>query len=213
MVTVIEHTFGNSIKWVPGYQTLKWKLLINVEPNVGINNFILGLSSVWSHCTSLQQRWPQRHYSPFKDEETEADQKTICSNGRIQTLNTGHVTPNPALLYLSDQRNSYSKRAWIFLVFKSYNKPRQHIKKQRHHFANKGSYSQSYVFSSSHVQMWELDHKEGWVPKKWCFPFALLEKILESPLDCKEIKPVNPKGTQPWIFIGRTDSEAEAPIF
>ena len=59
---------------------------------------------------------------------------------------------------------------------------------------------------------WELDHKEGWVPKNWCFQIVLLEKILESPLDCKEIKPVNPKGNQPWIFTGRTDAEAEAPV-
>ena len=95
---------------------------------------------------------------------------------------------------------------------KSYGKPRQHIKKQRHHFADKCSHSQSYCFSSSHVQMWELDHKEGWVPKNWCFQITVLEMILESPLDCKEIKPVNPKGTQSWIFIGRTDVESEAPI-
>ena len=68
--------------------------------------------------------------------------------------------------------------------------------------------SQSYVFSSSHVQMWELDHKEGWTPKNWCFQTVVLENILESRLDCKEIKPVNPKGNQPWIFIGRTDTVA-----
>ena len=89
---------------------------------------------------------------------------------------------------------------------------RQHIKKQRHHFANKGLSSQSYGFSSSHVWIWELDHKEGWAPKNWCFWTVVLEKTLESPLDCKEIKPVNPKGNQPWIFIGKTDTEAEAPI-
>ena len=71
-------------------------------------------------------------------------------------------------------------------------------------------YSQSYGFSSSHVPMWELDHKEGWVLKNWCFCTVVLEKTLESPLDYKEIKPVNPKGNQPWIFIERTD--AEAPI-
>ena len=92
---------------------------------------------------------------------------------------------------------------------KSYDKPRQHIIKQRHYFANKGPSSQSYGFSSSHVQMWELDHKEGWVPKNWCFQTVVLEKTLESSLDSKEIKPVNPKGNQPWIFIGRTDEEAE----
>ena len=71
-------------------------------------------------------------------------------------------------------------------------------------------YSQSYGFSSSHVLMWEFYHKEGWALKNWCFQTVMLEKTLESPLDCKEIKPINPKGNQPWIFIGRTD--AEAPI-
>ena len=88
--------------------------------------------------------------------------------------------------------------------------PVQCIKKQRHHFANKSPYSQSYKFSSSHVWMLELNHKEGWVLNNWCFWTVVLEKTLESPLDRKEIKPVNPKGNQPWIFIGRT--YAEAPI-
>jgi len=95
---------------------------------------------------------------------------------------------------------------------KSYDQLRQHIKKQRHHFANKGPSSQSYGFSSSHVWMWELDHKESWALKNWCFWTVVLEKTLESPLDCKEIQPVNPKENQPWIFIGRTDAEAEALI-
>ena len=95
---------------------------------------------------------------------------------------------------------------------KSFDKPRQYIKKQRYHFADKGLYSQSYGFSSCHVQMWELNHKEGWVPSKWCFQTVVLEKTLESPLDCKGIKSVNPKGNQPWIFIGRTDAEAKAGI-
>ena len=94
----------------------------------------------------------------------------------------------------------------------SYDKSRQCIKKQRHHFANKGPYSQSYGLSNTHVHMWELDHKEGWVPKKWCFWMVVLEKTLESPLDSKEIKPVNPKGNKSWIIIGRTDPEAEALI-
>ena len=93
---------------------------------------------------------------------------------------------------------------------KSYDQLRQHIKKQRHCFANKGPSSQSYGFSSSHVWMWELNYKESWVLKNWCFWTVVLEKTLESPLDCKEIKPVNPKGNQPWIFLGGTD--AEAPI-
>ena len=93
---------------------------------------------------------------------------------------------------------------------KSYDKPRQCIKKQRHYFANKHPYSQSYGFSSSHVWMWELDHKESWALKNWCFWTVVLEKTLESPLECKEIKLINPEGNQSWIFIGRSD--AEAPI-
>ena len=95
---------------------------------------------------------------------------------------------------------------------KSYDQPRQHIKKQRHYFANKGPSSQSYGFSSSHVWMWELDHKESWAPKNWCVWSVNLEKTLESPLDCKEIQPVHPKGYQSWVFIGRTDAEAVTPI-
>ena len=95
---------------------------------------------------------------------------------------------------------------------KSYDQPRQHIKKQRHYFANKGLSSQLWFFSSSHVWMWEVDYKENWVPKNWCFGTVVLEKTLESPLDCKEIQPVNPKGNQSWIFIGRTVAEAETPI-
>ena len=95
---------------------------------------------------------------------------------------------------------------------KSCDKPRQHIKKQRHYLTDKGPSSQSYSFSSIHVWMWELDHKESWVPKNWCFWTAVLEKTLESSLDCKEIKLVNPKRNQSWIVIGRTDAEAETPI-
>ena len=91
-------------------------------------------------------------------------------------------------------------------------KPRQHIKKQRRHFANKGPYSQSYGFSSSQVWIRDLDHKEGCLAKNWCFKIVVPEKTLESLLDSKEIQPVHPKGNQSWIFIGRTDAEAEAPI-
>ena len=96
---------------------------------------------------------------------------------------------------------------------KGYDKPRQHIKKQRHYDVNNGLSSQSYGFSSGHVWTWELDHKESWALKNGCFWTVVLEKTLESPFDCKEIKPVNPKGNQSWKFIERTDAEAEAPIF
>ena len=87
---------------------------------------------------------------------------------------------------------------------KSYDKRKRHIKEQRHHFAN--MVHQSYGFSGHHVWMWELDH-EGWALKNWHFQTLVLEKILESPLDSKEIKPVHPKGNQSWIFIGRTGAE------
>ena len=93
---------------------------------------------------------------------------------------------------------------------KSYDQSRQYIKKQRHYFTKKGPSIQSYGFSSSHVWMWELNLKESWALKNWCFWTVVLEKALQSPVDCKEIKPVNPKGNQSWIFIGMTD--AEAPI-
>ena len=88
----------------------------------------------------------------------------------------------------------------------------QHIKKQRHHFADKGPYSPSYGFSSSHVWMWESDYKESWMLKNWCFWTVVLEETLDSLLDCKVIQPVHPKGDQSWTFIGRTDAEAETPI-
>ena len=92
-----------------------------------------------------------------------------------------------------------------------YDKPRQCIKKKRHHF-DKGPYSQSYGFSNSHVWMWELDYKESWVLKNWCFWTVVLEKTFESNLDCKEIQLVLSKGNQSWIFIGRTNAEDETPI-
>ena len=99
----------------------------------------------------------------------------------------------------------------LALCKKSYDQLRQHIKKQRHYFVNKGPSRQSYAFSSSYVCMRVLDYKESWVPKNWCFWTVVLEKTLESPLDCKAIQPVHPKGIQSWIFIGRINVEAETP--
>ena len=87
------------------------------------------------------------------------------------------------------------------------------LKKQRYYFANKGPSSQGYCFSSRHVWMWELDYQENWAQKNWCFWTVVLEKTLESPLDCKQIQPVCPKGNQSCVFIGRIDVEAETPIF
>ena len=96
---------------------------------------------------------------------------------------------------------------------KSYDQPRQHIKKQRRYLAKNGPSSQDYGFSSSHVWMWELDYKESWAPKKWWLWMEVLNKTFDSPLDWKEKKTVNPKGNQSWIFTGRTGAEAETPIF
>ena len=101
---------------------------------------------------------------------------------------------------------SLEEKLWQTLT--AYDKPW----KQRHYFADKVSSSQNHSFSSSHVWMWELDHKESWALKNWCFWTVVLEETLENPLDCKEIKPGNPKGNQSWIFIGKTSAEAEAPI-
>ena len=92
------------------------------------------------------------------------------------------------------------------------NQPRQHIKKQRHYFVNKGRSSQGYDFFSGHVWMWVLDCEESWVPKNLCFWTVVLEKTLESPLNCKEIQSVHPKGDQSWVFFGRNDAKAETPI-
>ena len=95
---------------------------------------------------------------------------------------------------------------------KSYDQPRQHIKKQLHYFVNKVPSSEGYGFSISYVWIWELEYKERWVLKNWCFWTVVLEKTLESPLDCKEIQPVHPKGDQSWVFFERTNVEAETPI-
>ena len=96
---------------------------------------------------------------------------------------------------------------------KSYDKTRQHIRKKIYCFADKGLSSQSFGFFQQSVWMWEVDHKQGWMQENWCFWTVVLEKTLENPLNCKEIKPVNPKGNQCWLFIGRTDAEAKTPIF
>ena len=100
----------------------------------------------------------------------------------------------------ADNDCSHNIKWCLLLGRKVMTNHRQHIKNQRHYFANKGLYHQSYGFSSSHVWMWELDHKENWAPKNWCFRVVVLENTLESPMECKEIKRVNHKGNQPWIF-------------
>ena len=111
----------------------------------------------------------------------------------------------------ADADCSHEIKRCLLLVRKAMTNLNSILKKQRHYFNNRGPSSQSYGFSSSHVWMWELSHKKSWAPKNWCFWTVVLGKTLESPLYCKEIQPVHPKGNQSWIFIGRTDGEAETP--
>ena len=145
-------------------------------------------------------------------------QKTeIMASGPITTWQIDGETINSELLYFLGLQNycRWWLQPWNQKMLapwkKSYDQPRWHIKKQRHYFAKKGLSSQSYGFSSSHVWTWELDSKESWAPKNWCSWTVVLEKTLESPVDCKEIQPVHPKD-QSWVFIGKTDAEAETPI-
>ena len=114
-------------------------------------------------------------------------------------------TPKSLQMVTAAMKDAYSLEEKLW-------QPRQNIKKQKHYFAKKGPSSQSYGFSSSHVWMLELHYKKGWAPKNWWFWTVVLEKTLDSPLDCKEINPVHPKGDHSWIFIGRTDAETEVPI-
>ena len=137
---------------------------------------------------------------------------TICSDFGAQKIKSDTVsTVSPSICHEVMGPDAMMLVFWM-LSFKPTFSLSTYIKKQRHYFANKSSYSQSYGFSSSHVWMWVLDHKESWVLKNWCFWTVVLEKTLENPLYCKEIQPVHPKGNQSWIFIGRTDAEAETPM-
>ena len=149
-------------------------------------------NSLWPH--GLQHtRLPCHHQLP------EPTQTHVHRIG--DTIQPSHPlsSPSPPAFNLSQHQGIFQ---WVSSSHQvSKDKCRLHIKKQRQHFADKGLYSQSYGFSSSHVWMWELNHKEGWAPKNLCFWTVVLQETLESPLDCKEIQPVHPKGNQSWIFI------------
>ena len=114
-------------------------------------------------------------------------------------------TPRKSSNYLREKRQEYLHEGVKYLELNC-------LQVMPPYFANKGLSGQSYGFPSGHVWMWELDYKESWALKNWCFWTVVLEKTLESPMDCKEIKLVHPKGNQSWIFIGKTDVEAETPI-
>ena len=148
----------------------------------------------------MRSLWPQLESSPCSPQL----EKALSQQGRPSAAKT-KIGKQEAWYYLEGFRGL---TPWK----ESYDQQRQHIKKQRHYFTNKGPSGQGYGFSSGHVRMWELDCEENWAPKNWCFWTMVLEKTLESPLDCKEIQPVHPRGDQSWLFIGRTDAEAETPI-
>ena len=137
-------------------------------------------------------------------------QNSSCSvNNKILSFSNNRTKPEVM------QPQQGHRKCWPQVTLrakKSYDQPTQHIKEQRHYFANKSPPSQGYGFSSSHVWMWELDYKESWALKNWCLWTVVLEKTLESALYCKQIQPFHPKGDQSWIFIGRTDAEGETPV-
>ena len=183
----------------------------------------------WYHSNGRKWRGTKEHLMRMKEEKGKAGlklniKKTTTTTKIMSSVPITSWQIEGAKIWISDRfsflglqnhrglwvqpRNSKTFAPWK----ESCDQPTQCIKKQRHHFANKSLHSQSYGFSNSQVGMWELDHKEGWVLKNWCFQTMVLKKTLESLLDFKEIKQVNPKGTQHWIFTRRNDAEAEAPI-
>ena len=139
-----------------------------------------------------------------------SSQRDSFHHSHLEAAETDFISLGSKITVGSDC--SHEIKRHLLLGRKAATNPDSVLKKQRHHFADKAVYRQSYGFSNSHVWMWELDHKEGRAPKNWCFQTMVLENTLENPLDSKEVKPINPKGNQPWIFTGRTVTEAEAPI-
>ena len=169
-------------------------------------------SAVWEvvDCTGLRAQEKPLSWRPVSRnwEHIRSNKNKCKSSLKLSTEKTKIMASGPITSRQIDGEIMETVADLIFLGSKnalwkkSYDKPRQHIKKQRHYFAHKGLYSQSYGFSSGHVWMWELDHKGGWAPKNWYFWTVVLEKTLESPLDSKEIKSVSIKGNHPWLFIG-----------
>ena len=139
-----------------------------------------------------------------------SSQRDFFHHSHLEAAETDFIFLGSKIPVDSDCSHEMKRR--LLLGRKAVTNPDSVLKKHRHRFADRAAYRQSYGFSNSHVWMWELDYKESWVLKSWCFWTTMLEKTLESPLDSKEIQPVNPKGNQSWLFIGKTDVEAETPI-
>ena len=186
------------------FSILAWRIPRTEEPG-GLQS--MGLQS-WTRLMKV------------KEESEKVGLKLNIQKTKIMAFGSHHFmgnrSGNSVILYFLGLQNHWrwwlqpwNKKTWK----KSYDQHRQHSKKQRHYFANKGPSGQEYGFSSSHAWMWWLDYKESWVLKNWCFWTVVLGKTLESPLACKQIQSIHPKGDQSWVFIGRNNIEAETPIF
>ena len=169
----------------------------------------------WHHPNGRKWKWTKEPLVEVKEESIKAGLKLNIKKTKILASRSHHFmanswgnTGNSERFYFPGLQNYCGWWLQPWNSEQSYDKLRQHIQKQRYNFANKGPSNWIYDFSISHVWMWELNHKEGWVPKNWCFWTVVLEKTLESSLDSKEIKLVNRKGNQIWIFIERTDTMA-----
>ena len=212
----IEGSSDRSFLWLPNHsrrwvQPWNYKTLLLLERKAITN--LVQFSSVAQSCPTLCD--PMNcsmpglpvHHQLLEFTQTHIHRVSDAIQPSHPLSSPSPPAPNPSQHQSLFQWVNSSHEVAKVLQF-----PRQHIKKQRHHFANKGPYSQSSGFSGLHVQMWKLVHKEDWAPKNWCFRILVLEKTLERPLDCKEIKRVNSKGNQLLIFTGRTLGENEAPV-
>ena len=174
-------------------------------------------TSPYLASVSLECRMGPSDWSISKDSgQAGAGGSQIHSGGCFDVaaeIDMSNTAPKSLQMVIAAMKLKKKKKKKTLTPWKeSDDQPRQHIKKQRRYFANKGPSGQGYGFSSGHAWMWELDYKESWMPKNWCFWTVVLEKTLESPLNCTEIQPVHLKGDQSWGFIGRTDAEAETPV-
>ena len=210
---IFEEPSNSFPQWLHHLNIPSWKGECSISPrpyqDMSFILFDLVYSiypSPWVRKIPWRRAWqPTLVFNPMERGDWKATVHRVTkSQTQLKWLST-HI-------YVLVGMEQYLTVAFICISLRANDQLRQHIKKQRHYFANKGPSGQSRGFSNGHVWMWELDYKGSWALKNWCFWTVVLEKTLESPVDCKEIKPVHPKGKQSWIFFARTDAEAEAPI-
>ena len=174
--------------------------------NKGLSSQGYGFSSshVWMWELNYKESWAVKNWC-FSTVVLEKTLESPLANRWVKSRNSDRFRFLGSKIIV-DSNCSHEIKRCLLLGRKTMTNQDSVLKIPWYHFVNKDPSSQSYGFSSSHVWMWELDYKEGWAPKNWCFWTVVLEKTLENPLDCKEIKPVNPEGNQSWIFIGRTEA-------